>query len=116
MVCWVADPVFLTWFDRSAQPRRRLQTVARPLQPHKLEETMSLKDKLEIGLKPDAPYRPDNLPDSQKDDPACQQGAEPGDAPAEKAARDACDDPAATRPDGGQKKAAKPRTDGVPKE
>lgn len=24
---------------------------------------MSLKDKLEIGLKPDAPYRPDNLPE-----------------------------------------------------
>ena len=26
---------------------------------------MSLKDKLEIGLKPDAPYRPDNLPEHQ---------------------------------------------------
>jgi hypothetical protein len=27
---------------------------------------MSVKDKLEIGLKPDAPYRPDNLPDREK--------------------------------------------------
>ena len=27
---------------------------------------MSLKDKLEIGLKPDAPFRPDNLPDFQR--------------------------------------------------
>ena len=26
---------------------------------------MSLKDKLEIGLKPDAAYRPDNLPEHQ---------------------------------------------------
>ncbi|MCC7010312.1 MAG: hypothetical protein IT184_16005 [Acidobacteria bacterium] len=26
---------------------------------------MSAKDKLEIGLKPDAPYRPDNLPEHQ---------------------------------------------------
>lgn len=26
---------------------------------------MSLKDKLEIGLKPDAPYRPDNLPETE---------------------------------------------------
>jgi hypothetical protein len=28
---------------------------------------MSIKDKLEIGLKPDAPYRKANLPPSQKD-------------------------------------------------
>jgi hypothetical protein len=27
---------------------------------------MSLKDKLEIGLKEDAPFRKDNLPESQK--------------------------------------------------
>ena len=30
---------------------------------------MSLKDKLEIGLKPDAPYRPDNLPEHQQGRP-----------------------------------------------
>jgi hypothetical protein len=29
---------------------------------------MTIRDKLEIGLKPDAPYRPDNLPDFQKDE------------------------------------------------
>jgi hypothetical protein len=29
---------------------------------------MSLKDKLEIGLKPDAPYRKDNLPEFQQDE------------------------------------------------
>jgi hypothetical protein len=29
---------------------------------------MSLKDTLEIGLKPDAAYRPDNLPESQQPD------------------------------------------------
>ncbi|HVT48748.1 MAG TPA: hypothetical protein VHD57_13230 [Vicinamibacterales bacterium] len=28
---------------------------------------MSIKDKLEIGLKPDAPYRKANLPESQRD-------------------------------------------------
>jgi hypothetical protein len=38
---------------------------------------MSLKDKLEIGLKPDAPFRKDNLPDFQKDDPACDAAATP---------------------------------------
>jgi hypothetical protein len=27
---------------------------------------MTIKDKLEIGLKEDAPYRRDNLPDSEK--------------------------------------------------
>jgi len=31
---------------------------------------MSLKDKLEIGLKPDAPYRKDNLPEFQQDEAA----------------------------------------------
>jgi hypothetical protein len=41
---------------------------------------MSLKDKLEIGLKPDAPYRKDNLPDFQQDDPACEVAATPGDS------------------------------------
>jgi hypothetical protein len=29
----------------------------------------SLKDKLEIGLKPGAPYRKDNRPEFQQDDP-----------------------------------------------
>ncbi len=79
---------------------------------------MSLKDKLEIGLKPDAPYRQDNLPDSQKDDPACQEGATPGVAPAAGAARDACDEPSARQTTAGNagKKTGKERTDGVPKE
>ena len=76
---------------------------------------MSLKDKLEIGLKPDAPYRQDNLPESQKDDPACQQGAAPGDGPAEEAARDACDDPSDTHLPA-RKKQARERKDGVPEE
>lgn len=51
----------------------------------------TLKDKLEIGLKPDAPYRQENLPDEQKDDPNCQDGAKPDDAPSTERARDACD-------------------------
>ena len=53
---------------------------------------MSLKDKLEIGLKPDAPYRKDNLPEGQADDPSCAEGSEPGDAADTKQARDECDD------------------------
>jgi hypothetical protein len=53
---------------------------------------MSLKDKLEIGLKPDAPYRKDNLPEGQQDDPACQDAATPGDSAAAERARDECDD------------------------
>ena len=53
---------------------------------------MSLKDKLEIGLKPDAPYRPDNLPEHQQADPDCAEGAEPGDEPHQRAARERCDD------------------------
>jgi len=51
---------------------------------------MSLKDKLEIGLKPDAPYRKDNLPDFQQDDPACEVAATPGDSPALHEARKDC--------------------------
>jgi hypothetical protein len=51
---------------------------------------MSLKDKLEIGLKPDAPYRKDNLPHFQQDDPACDAAATPGDTPALRRARKAC--------------------------
>jgi hypothetical protein len=52
---------------------------------------MSLKDKLEIGLKPDAPYRPDNLPDFQANDPACQDASMPGESPAAEQAREECD-------------------------
>jgi hypothetical protein len=51
---------------------------------------MSLKDKLEVGLKPDAPYRPDNLPEFQQKDPACREGAEPGNAPETERAREDC--------------------------
>jgi hypothetical protein len=51
---------------------------------------MSLKDKLEIGLKPDAPYRKDNLPDFQQDDPACDVAATPGDTPSLRRARKDC--------------------------
>jgi hypothetical protein len=51
---------------------------------------MSLKDKLEIGLKPDAPFRKDNLPDFQQGDPACDAAARPGDTPALRRARKAC--------------------------
>ena len=54
---------------------------------------MSLRDKLEIGLKPDAPFRPDNLPDFQKDDPACKVAATPGDTPELRRARAACEAP-----------------------
>jgi hypothetical protein len=56
---------------------------------------MSLKDKLEVGLKPDAPFRPDNLPDFQQDDKACQVGATPGDSPELEKARADCDEPPA---------------------
>jgi len=35
---------------------------------------MTWKDKLEIGLKPDAPYRKDNLPDSQVRGPEIPAG------------------------------------------
>jgi hypothetical protein len=51
---------------------------------------MSLKDKLEIGLKPDAPFRKDNLPDFQKDDPACDVAATPGETPSVEGARKEC--------------------------
>lgn len=42
---------------------------------------MSLKDKLEIGAKPEAPFRPDNLPDFQRDDEACRVAGQSGDSP-----------------------------------
>ena len=75
---------------------------------------MSLKDKLEIGLKPDAPYRPDNLPDFQQDDPACVEAAEPGTDPKQEAARDECAHVEEQGKTTGRPKAA--RTDGVPDE
>ena len=52
---------------------------------------MSLKDKLEIGLKPDAPYRPDNLPEFQQDDPSCREGSTPGHTASVDEAREDCD-------------------------
>jgi hypothetical protein len=56
---------------------------------------MSIKDKLEIGLKPDAPYRKDNLPDFQRDDPSCEVGATPGHAsPVEQARKECAETPA----------------------
>jgi hypothetical protein len=54
---------------------------------------VSLKDKLEVGLRPDAPYRKDNLPEFQQDDPACAEGARPDDAPSTERARADCDEP-----------------------
>ena len=51
---------------------------------------MSLKDKLEIGLKPDAPFRKDNLPDFQQDDPKCEEAASPGQTPSVERARKEC--------------------------
>jgi len=59
---------------------------------------MSLKDKLEVGLKPDAPYRPDNLPEFQEDDPACNDASTPGDSAAAREARDHCDTTPAVKP------------------
>ena len=53
---------------------------------------MSLKDKLEIGLKPDAPYRRDNLPEFQQDEPACEIAATPGDDPDIRDARVECEE------------------------
>jgi hypothetical protein len=54
------------------------------------EALRELKDKLEVGLKPDAPYRRSNLPEFQQDDPACQLAGEPGDSEELREARDAC--------------------------
>jgi hypothetical protein len=53
---------------------------------------MSLKDKLEIGLKPDAPYRKDNLPEFQQDEPACDVAATPGDSGPVRDARAECEE------------------------
>jgi hypothetical protein len=46
---------------------------------------MTLKDKLEIGLKEDAPYRKDNLPEEQVRGPEVESG--PGRSPEVPAAR-----------------------------
>ena len=54
---------------------------------------MSFKDKLELGLKPDAPYRPDNLPEFQQADPDCQIAGEPGESARQRRARDRCATP-----------------------
>ena len=62
---------------------------------------MSLKDKLEIGLKPDAPFRKDNLPDFQKDDPACDAAATPSDTPPVERARKDCGSARRFAPSGG---------------
>ena len=61
---------------------------------------MSFKDKLEIGLKPDAPYRDENLPDIQKDDPDCRDSAEEGSAPQLEAKRERCTDAAPAKAGG----------------
>jgi hypothetical protein len=53
---------------------------------------MTAKDKLEIGLKPDAPYRKDNLPEFQQDTAPCEEAATPGDDPETQQARNECDD------------------------
>ena len=58
---------------------------------------MSLKDKLELGLKPDAPFRSDNLPDFQKSDPDCQIAGEPGESARQRRARDRCATPSSAR-------------------
>jgi hypothetical protein len=61
---------------------------------------MTWKDKLEIGLKDDAPYRRDNLPDDQQQGP--EQPSGPGRSPEVTSARDDENDPpvqpAARRP------------------
>jgi hypothetical protein len=58
---------------------------------------MSAKDKLEIGLKPDAQYRHDNLPEFQQDDPDCEKAAAPSESGDVQRARNECDE-AATPP------------------
>jgi len=53
---------------------------------------VSLKDKLEVGLRPDAPYRKDNLPEFQQDDPSCADAARPDDSVEAERARKDCDE------------------------
>ena len=55
---------------------------------------MSLKDKLEVGLRPDAPYRKDNLPEFQQGDQDCEAAARPDDSPEAERARQNCDEAA----------------------
>lgn len=48
-----------------------------------------IKDKLEIGLKPDAPYRPTNLPESEQPHPPHPPGTDPSpEAPQDTETRD----------------------------
>ncbi len=53
--------------------------LARILQRSPWEKDMTWKDKLEIGLKNDAPFRKDNLPESQVRGPEIPAG--PGRSP-----------------------------------
>ena len=57
---------------------------------------MSIKDKLELGLKPDAAFRSDNLPEFQKDDPNCQVAGEQGESRRVRRAREQCATPVRT--------------------
>src|SRR5262245_17265944 len=62
--------------------------VKRP--PRSWRAVMTWKDKLEIGLKGDAPFRRDNLPDSQKDPEGPETKPEdPTRSPEEPGAREA---------------------------
>ncbi len=69
---------------------------------------MSLKDKLEIGLKPDAPYRKDNLPEFQQAEPACDIASTPGDSAEVLRARTECAEAPKkkARPNSGSRKPA----------
>ena len=57
---------------------------------------MTWKDKLEIGLKDDAPYRRDNLPPFQKTEGPEEQSADPERSPEEPGAREDADHGVAT--------------------
>ncbi len=54
---------------------------------------MSFKDKMEVGLKPDAPYRSENLPDFQQGDPSSEVAAESGEGTTQDQAREDCAEP-----------------------
>jgi hypothetical protein len=58
---------------------------------------MTIKDKLELGLKEDAPFRKDNLPDAQVRGPERPSG--PGRSPEIPAARGDQTDPGLDSPD-----------------
>lgn len=68
---------------------------------------MTWKDKLEIGLKDDAPYRRDNLPDDQAKGPERPSG--PGRSPEVPGARDDENDPP-VQPDARRPAATRRRT------